>query len=106
MKLLCVNGIAARGLYSGSIYTELARWSCCGRDRILPKEFVSIAESVGHTDEMWCHACGALVPDGPMGWYDAKRFVPWDPPKLSRDEVEGLYEGVPHELAEAPGSTR
>lgn len=100
MKLLCVNGIPDRGLYSGSIYTELARWTCCGRT--LPEELVSIAESLGHTDEMWCRACGALVPDGPMGWYDAKRFVPWDPPKLSLDEVEHLYEGMPEELLESP----
>jgi hypothetical protein len=100
MKLLCVDGIPARGLYSGSIYTELARWTCCGRMR--PQAFVSIAESIGHIDEMWCRACGVVVPDAPMGWYDAKRFVPWDPPKLSIEDVDELYD-MPLELVDDAG---
>jgi hypothetical protein len=89
MKLLCVDGIPARGLFTGQIYTQAARWNCCGRF-FLPA-LVSVNESIGHTREMRCPYCLERVPTEPTGWFNGLRFVPWDPPEVSIDEVEALY---------------
>ena len=89
MKLLCIAGIPARGLFTGHIYTQVSRWTCCGR--YVPSVLMSVFESVGSTGNMMCIACFNRVPKEPTGWYDALRFVPWNPPEVSIGEVEELY---------------
>jgi hypothetical protein len=89
MKLLCVDGIPARGLFTGGIYTQVACWTCCGR--YVPTALVSVFESIGHTGAMRCGWCLTRVPTEPTGWYNALRFVPWNPPQISHDEVAELY---------------
>ena len=78
MNLMCVNGIPERGLFSGSLYTELARYNChCATRR---HQLVSVAESAGRTKPvLWC---GKIAPATPNGWYLASRFVLMPPPPV------------------------
>jgi len=83
MKLLCVDGIPARGLFTGRIYTQAARWTCCGFFR--PTGLVSIYESIGHMGFMRCGRCFTPVATEPTGWFNGLRFVPWNPPEISSE---------------------
>ncbi len=90
MKVLCVNGIPARGLHTGRLYTQINWWTCCGK--YLPRVLASVHEATGSIRKLGCPWCYVRVPYEPTGWFDALRFVPWNPPQISDEEVRALYQ--------------
>src|SRR5689334_9420066 len=89
MKLFCVKGIPRR-LFAGVIYSQVASFYCCGGYN--PPRLVSVAESVGHTAPMHCSWCRNDVPAAQNVWFDAARFIPWEPPQIAQEELDTLFE--------------
>ena len=97
-KVLCVDGIPSRGLFSGQVYEMLDYWACCG---IKPFPLISVDRSAGRTKPCVCSKCKKTAPRGANGWYDSRRFVPLKDPdelKITQREVEELYSPSPIEV--------
>jgi len=73
---MCIDGIPSRGLFSGSVYEQLAYHACCG---ISPFPLISVDRSTGRTLPCVCKRCQTRAPDAPNGWYNARRFIPFNP---------------------------